>query len=61
MCYRKQPRQKDGSVKTRLPPAEQAPRGVERSTPIREEEVEKPLRQPGQIDIGRLPGSSVQQ
>lgn len=55
------PRRREGSDKLRVPPAEQSPHRVERSTPLHEEGLGKPPRQPGQVDIRRLPGSSMQQ
>ncbi|AGW93033.1 MULTISPECIES: hypothetical protein [Cupriavidus] len=44
-----------------VPPAKQSPERQERSTPMHDEGPGKLPRQPGQIDIGRLPPSSMQQ
>lgn len=54
------PRRRDGPDKLRVPPAEQSRHRVERSTPMHDG-LGKPPRQPGQVDIHRLPESSMQQ
>ncbi|MCY1288387.1 hypothetical protein D9M68_347410 [compost metagenome] len=44
-----------------VPPAERPPAGEDWSPPMHDEDLEKPPRQPGQVDVRRPPQSSEQQ
>jgi hypothetical protein len=55
------PRRKEGPDIPEVPPAEHPPEGEEWCPPMHDEDLGKPPRQPGQVDVRRVPSPSVQQ
>jgi len=47
------PKPREGQDIPDVPPAEQAPEKNERETPMHDEGLGKPPRQPGQVDVGK--------